>query len=105
MCKALKLRDDILAKRNHTRLSVEHFHRFLNRATTIAIEDRQSNNVFVPAGIAIGYAWNSAPIDDTDILRSTVDIGREFRFPIDIDLFALPQLTQKIYNQLLIFYD
>ena len=56
MCKALKLRDDILAKRNHTRLSVEHFHRFLNMPTTIAIEDRQSNNVFVPAGIAVGYA-------------------------------------------------
>ena len=28
------------------------------------------------------------------MLRSTVAIGREFRFPIDIDLSALPQLTQ-----------
>ena len=94
MCESLKLNYDILAKRNHKGLSVEHFHRFLNKAITIAMEDRQSNDVFVPAGIAAGYAWNSAPIDGTDILRSTVAIGREFRFPIDIDLSALPQLTQ-----------
>ena len=36
---------------------------------------------------------SSLPIDDTDILRSIVAIGREFRFPIDINLSALPQLT------------
>ena len=58
------------------------------------MEDQQSNDVFVPAGIAEGYAWNSAPINGTDILRSTVAVGREFRFPIDIDLSAFPQLTQ-----------
>ena len=78
MCKALKLNYDILAKRNHKELSVEHFHRFLNKATTITMKDRQSNDVFVPAGIAAGYAWNSATIDDTDILPSTVAIGRDF---------------------------
>ena len=82
MCKSLKSNYDVLAKHNHKGLSVEHFHRFLNKATTIAME------------IAAGYAWNSAPIDGTDILRSTVAIGREFRFPIDIDLSVLPQLTQ-----------
>ena len=74
MCMDLDLNYDILAKRNHKGLTVEHFHRFLNKAVTIAMEDRQSNNVFVPAGIAVGYAWNSAPIDETDILRSTVAI-------------------------------
>ena len=92
MCKALKLNYDILAKRNHMELLVEHFHRILNKATIIVVEDRQSNDVFVPAGIA--YAWNSAPINGTDILRSTVAIGREYIFPIDIDLSTLPQLTQ-----------
>ena len=94
MCTALDLNYDILAKRNHKGLTVEHFHRFLNKAMTIAIENRQSNDVFVPAGIAVGYAWNSAPMHSTDILRSTVAIGREFRFTIDINLSAVPQLTQ-----------
>ena len=96
MCTALELNYDILTKRNHKGLTVKHFHRFLNKAATIAMEDRQGNDVFVPTGIAAGYAWNSAPIDDTDILRSTVSIGREFSFPIDINLSALPQLTQNI---------
>ena len=58
------------------------------------MEDRQSNDVFVPAGIAAAHAWNSAPINGTDILRSTVAIGQEFRFTIDIHLSALPQITQ-----------
>ena len=94
MCKALDLNYNILVKRNHKELTVEYFHRFLSKAITITIEDRQSNDVFVPVGIAAGYAWNSAPIDRTSILRSTVAIGRSIRFPIDIDLSALPQLTQ-----------
>jgi len=57
------------------------------------MEDRQSNDVFFFAGIAAGYAWNSAPIDRTNILRGTVAVGREFQFLIDINLSALPQLT------------
>ena len=81
MCKALDLNYDILTKRNNKGLTVGHFHCFLNKAVKIEIEDRQSNDVFVPAGIVAGYVWNSAPIDGTDILRSTIAIGREFRFP------------------------
>ena len=94
MCTALDIKYDILTKRNHKGLTVEHFHRFLNKTVTIAIEDRQRNDVFIPAVIAAGHAWNSAPINGIDILRSTVVIGREFRFPIDINLSSLPQLTQ-----------
>ena len=40
MYKALKLTYEILAKRNHKELSAEHFRRFLNKLTTIAMEDR-----------------------------------------------------------------
>ena len=94
MCTALDLNYDILAKRNHKGLTVEHFHRFFNKAVTIWMEDRQNNDVFVPVGISTGYVWNSAPIDDNNILPSTIAIGREYRFHIDINLSALPQLTQ-----------
>ena len=52
------------------------------------MEDRQINE------IAARYTWNIAPIDGTDILRSAVAIGREFRFSIGIGLSALSQLTQ-----------
>ena len=94
MCKALDLSYDIFSKRNHKRLTVEHFHHFFNKAVTIAMEDKKSNDVFVPAGIAVGCAWNSAPIEGNNIVRSTAVIGHEFRFSIDINLSALPQLTQ-----------
>ena len=57
------------------------------------MEDRQSNDVFISAEIAARYVWNIAPIDGTNILRSTTTIDREFRFVIDINLSALPQLT------------
>ena len=95
MYKGLDLNYDVLSKRSHKRLNVEHFHCFLNRAVTIAMEDRKSNDVFVPVGIAAGYAWNNAPIDGTHISRSTVAIGHEVWFQIDINLSAaLPQLIQ-----------
>ena len=103
MCKALKLNYDILAIRNHKGILVEHFHRFLNKTTTITMEDRQSNDVFIPTGIAAGYAWNSAPIDGTDISRSTVAIGQEFRFPNDIDLSSLSQLTHNNAQSAVVF--
>ena len=56
MCKYLDLYYDILAKCNHKGLTVEHFHCFLNKVVTIAMENRQRNNVFVPAGVVAGYA-------------------------------------------------
>ena len=93
MCNSLNLNHDVLAKRNHKGLTVEHFHRFLNKSVTIAAEDRGTNDTFVPAGIAAGYAWNSSPIDGTDILRSIPAIGRELHFPLDINLSALPKLV------------
>ena len=76
MYDALNLNYDVLAKCNHKGITVEHFHRFLKKNVTIATEDRGTNDIFVPVGIATGYAWNSAPIDDTDILRSIPAIGR-----------------------------
>ena len=69
------------------------------------MEDQQSNDVFVPAEIITGYVWNDAPIDGTAILHSTVAIGREFRFPIDIDLSTLPQLTQNNAQSAVDFYN
>lgn len=55
-------------------------------------------NCFVEAGILAGYAWNSAPIDSTDMIRSIPVIGRELRFPLDTNLTALPKLTDNQAN-------
>ena len=72
---------------------VEKFHQLLNKSVTIAIEDRKKFGCFTEAGIVAGYAWNSAPIDGTDIIRSIPAISRKLRFPIDISSVTLPQLT------------
>lgn len=40
------------------------------------------------------YAWNSAPTDDSDITRSYVAFGVNFKFPMDVDLDQLPHLLE-----------
>ena len=85
ICKALNITYDILAKRNHKGLLVEKIYRFLNKDITITVEDKGTNYICVAASIAAEYAWNSSPIDGTDILRSAPTIGRELRYPLDID--------------------
>ena len=104
MCNALSLNYDVLMKRNHKGLTIEHFHRFLNKSVTIAAKYRGTNNIFVPAGIAAGYAWNSAPIDGTDILRSIPTIGLELHFPLDFNLNALPKLAHNSGQAALDFF-
>ena len=94
MCQALNLNYEVLVKHNQKDLSVEHFHRFLNKSVTIAVEDRGTNDIFVPASIAAAYAWNSASIDGTDIIRSVPAIGQALNFPLDINLNTVSKLIQ-----------
>ena len=94
MCQALNLNYDVLAKGNHEGLSVEHFHRFLNKSVTIAAEERGTNDIFIPASISAAYAWNSASIDGTDIIRSVPAIGQALNFPLDINLNTVSKLIQ-----------
>ena len=88
LCKVLDLNYDVFAKHNHKMSTV------VNKTEIITMEDRQSNDVFVPAGIVAGFEWNSAPIGGTSISRSTIAVGRELRISIDINFSALPKLTQ-----------
>jgi hypothetical protein len=75
MCAVLQIRCHAAAKGNHKAVSVERYFRFLNKAVTIAINDRDDHTVWVAAAMTAGYAWNSAPIDGTDILRSVAAVG------------------------------
>ncbi|MGH7954383.1 MAG: hypothetical protein ACREOZ_00320 [Gloeomargaritales cyanobacterium] len=83
MCKKLNIRFHPLSKVNHKALSVERFHRYLNKAVAIAANDRGTNAIFVEAAAVAAYAWNSSPIDGTGIVRSIPAVGREFKFPCD----------------------
>ena len=70
MYNVLNLNHNVLAKRNHKSIAVEHIHRFLNKNITIAYENRSTNDIFVPTGIAVEYAWNNAQIDESQTLLS-----------------------------------
>ena len=93
ICKALNINYDVLTVRNHKGLLVEKFHHFINKAITIAVEDRGTNDAFIAARVATGYIYNSFSIDGTNILRSSPAVGRELYFPFDIDLSALPTIV------------
>jgi PAS domain-containing protein len=90
MCKLLGLRLHSAARSNHKAMSVERFFRSLNKAVTIASNDRGTNDVFVEAVHCFTYAWNASVIDGTDIVRSVAALGREFKFPLDIQLSSEP---------------
>jgi len=66
----------------------------LNKSVNIATEDRGTNDIFVPTRNAAGYAWNNAPVDGTDILRTIPAIGRELHFHLNINLNAASKLIQ-----------
>ena len=93
MCKILDITLWTLARGNHKGNSVERFHRFLNKTQTIAGASVGTHCIFRRNAKLSAYAWNSAPIDDTDIVRSIPAIGREFRFPLDTKLCDKPTIN------------
>ena len=54
-CTVLELPFKCAAQRNHKPLSVEIFHRFLNKVVTIAASDRDNLDCFVEAGVSASY--------------------------------------------------
>ena len=104
MCQALNLNYNVLAKRKHKGISVEHFYRLFNKSMTIAAEEHGTTSILVPAGIVAGYALNCAPIDGTYILCSIPAISQELKFPLDINLNAMPKLVQNNANSVLEYF-
>jgi hypothetical protein len=93
VCSILNIEIHVAARGNHKAVGVEHFHRFLNKAVGIAANDRGTNTIFVEASHTAAYAWNSSPIDGTDIIRSIPAVGRPFRFPFDLSISPVPTPT------------
>ena len=90
MCTILKIHFWPLARGNHKGLIVERYHRFFNKIQTIIGEERGTHISFLQTCKTAQYAWNSAPIDGTDVTRSMVALGRDFLFPLDVEFSALP---------------
>ena len=84
MCELLQIPHHLSAKGNHNAIIVERFNKFLNSGMRIFNTERGTNRVFLEAAETLCYAWNSAPVSGTDLSRSLLVVGREFKFPIDI---------------------
>ena len=44
------------------------------------------------------YAWNSTPIDNTDIFRSMAAVGCHFKYPMDVSLNEDPSMKFKDHS-------
>ena len=75
----LKLTYWCISQGNHKGNTAEKHLRFLNKNQTITSTDRGSHDKFIQNTKTRQYVWNSAPIDDTDIIVS------------------LPQLEENLY--------
>jgi hypothetical protein len=93
MCEVLKISCQPALGGNHKSVHVERLFRFFNKAVAIAVDQRGGDARISSEVVHLAnYAWNASPIDGTDIIRSVPAIGRPFRFPLDCDLTAIPDI-------------
>jgi hypothetical protein len=57
----------------------------MNKVQKIHAADCETFQDFMFGTIFAVYAWNSAPVDGTNVVRSYAAVGREFPFPIDFE--------------------
>jgi hypothetical protein len=79
----LKIKHHISARGNHNAIFVKCFNRYMNAGLRVFNNDRDTNRVFVEGAETLTYAWNSCSVIGTDLSRSLLTVGHEFKFPID----------------------
>jgi hypothetical protein len=100
----LRIPCQAVAPENHKAVRNENFHRYLNKVERINSADTASLWRWKQGVLFACYAWNSSPIDGTDVPRSQVAIGRQFPFPIDLSP-ALPRSTNQEGQHALDHYE
>ena len=93
MCKFFQIIFWPLSYGNNKGISVEKYHRFLNKTQATTRQYRGSHDVFVQNAKTSQNAWKSAQIDDTYVMRRVAAVGREFRFTLDTELLPTPTLN------------
>jgi hypothetical protein len=84
MCQQLAIPFHQVSKENHKAILCERFHRYLNKVQTINSADSQSLDQWMMGVMFSLYAWNAAPMDGTNIVKSFAAKAKEFHFPIDL---------------------
>ena len=86
VCGAVGINRWTVLKENHKAILPERFNRYLNKVQRLHVADCETIDDWLIGVTFATYAWNSAPVDGTDITRSFAAMGREFPFPIDKSL-------------------
>jgi hypothetical protein len=74
---------EVVSRENHKSVRNKRFHRYLNRVQQINTAETGSFFQWKQGVTFALYGWNAGPIDETNIPRSVVAVGRDFRFPLD----------------------
>lgn len=85
LCQNIGIPHYTVSKGNHKAIICGRFHKYMNKVQKIHAADCETFQDFMLGTIFAVYAWNSAPVDGTDVVRSYAAIGREFPFPIDFE--------------------
>ena len=93
MCATLGIKYHMVSPDEHNGILCERFHRYLNKVEKIHAADTQSHTQWVQGTLFATYAWNAAPIDGTNIIRSFAAKARVFPFPIEIAQDSVARTT------------
>ena len=76
MCKFFQITSWHLSRGNHKGNIIKKYHRFLNKIQSITEQYHGSYDIFIQNAKTSQYVWNSAPIDDTNAMRSVAAVGK-----------------------------
>ena len=74
----------VVSAEQHEGILCERFHRYLNKVQRLIGLDTQDHSHWLMNAFFAAYAWNSSPIDGTDVVRSFAAKARVFHFPLDV---------------------
>ena len=78
----LNINIHVLSGENHDPMIVDRICQFLNSCLTVFCNERGNNRVALENILMSRHAWNSTPVVGTDISRSLLVTGQDFKFPI-----------------------
>ena len=85
----LQINCHVLSSANHNGMLVEQVNRYLNKCLKIMCSERNSVRITEEAILLLLNVWNSCPVSGTNISRSFVAVGREYVFPMIIQLKSI----------------
>ncbi|CAJ1952165.1 unnamed protein product [Cylindrotheca closterium] len=89
LCDTIGIAYHTVSPENHDGILCERFHKYLNKVQQIGAADMNTYEEWAMNTLFGTYAWNAAPVDDTDIQRAFAAVARHFKFPLDNAAAAL----------------